>query len=121
MTQKYIQENKYILAAIDASGYDVAAPITDKEKLQFLYETFNSEYGFNIKRVGEFVAMQEWLMGLPSSINIEFQNYDIIQLAKKWGSLPENATEKQEDKLLANYWKFMAMRILSLFKKYKIA
>lgn len=54
MTQKYTQENKYILAAIDASGYDVATPTTDKEKLQFLHDTFHSEYDFNIKRIGEF-------------------------------------------------------------------
>lgn len=118
MVKLYKQENEYILSAIDASGYDVPEPTTNKEKVQFLYDTFHSEYAFMIERVGEYKALQEWLMGLPSSMNIEFVNYNILQLAKKWGSLPENATEKQEEKILSNYWPFMAMRIMGLFRKY---
>jgi hypothetical protein len=121
MAKNYEQINKYILDAIDSSGYDVVTPSTTEGKLRFLYDTFFSEYHWNIERVGQLKAMTEWLQGLPSSINIEFANYAIIQLAKSWGSLPQDATERQEDKLLANYWQFMAMRILSLFKKYKIA
>jgi hypothetical protein len=119
MTKSFTQENAFILEAIDASGYN-QNPLTDREKLQFLLDTFMAEYGWHVKQVGQFKALQNWLMGLPSAINIPFQNYDILQIAKTWGSLPENATEKQEDKLLANYWAFMAMRIISLWKKHNI-
>jgi len=46
-------------------------------------------------------------------------NYKILELAKKWGSLPENPIEKQEDKILNNYWAFMAFQTLKLIEKYK--
>lgn len=110
----------FILEAIDSTGYDRAEPETDKEKLEFLAQTFKSEYGYNIPRYGLQGAIREWLQGLPSSIHLPFQNYIILQNAVEWGRLPANATEKQEDKLLANYWNFMAMRILSLFNRHKI-
>ena len=117
MAYKVIEQ--FIIDAIDAGGYlpENEQPQTDKEKLSFLHETFMSEYGYNIIRHGFQGAVREWLQGLPSSINLPFANYDILQHAVKWGSLPENATEKQEQKLLNNYWNFTAMRIVSLWNK----
>ena len=110
---------KEIISSIDASGYD-KNPGTDKEKLQFLKDTFRSEYGFMIKRVGEQRAFKEWIQGLPSSFNIPFQNNEILKLAKKSGSLPENATEKQENRVLENYWNFMTVKTFQAFKKHKV-
>lgn len=120
MTKAYNQENAYILEAIDGSGYDTELT-TDKEKLKFLHDTFNAEYGWEVKRIGQHKALSGWLQGLPSSVNIAFYNCDILELAKKWGSLPADASEKQEDKILGNYWNFMAMRIISLWHKHGIA
>jgi hypothetical protein len=60
------------------------------------------------------------LQGLPSCLNIVFSNYDIIQLAKSWESLPENATEKQEDKILSNYFNFMAAKFFQLCSQNKV-
>lgn len=117
MTKSYTQENTYIIESIDNSGYSENVLETDKDKLKFLRDTFLAEYGWNIKQDGELKALQNWLMGLPSAINIAFYNHDILQLAKQWQTLPADATEKQEDKVLANYWQFMAMRIISLWKK----
>lgn len=116
MTKPYKQEKQYILDNINADGYDIPEPQTDKGKVQFLYNTFHSEYDFQIERLGQFQALQ----GLPSSISIAFTNYDILQLAQQWGSLPDNATVKQEYKVLENYWRFMAMRIQGLFRQYKL-
>lgn len=59
-------------------------------------------------------------MGLPSSFNIAFTNYDILQLAYKWGSLKETDTESRKDKIIANYFNFIAVKTFQLFKKYKI-
>ena len=117
--KNYEQENAYIISCINADGYD-KAPETVQEKLQFLRDTFKAEYGWNIERIGFQNALREWLAGLPSACTIEFYNHEILQLARKWGSLPENATERQEDKILGNYWNFMAVRIIGLFKQYKI-
>lgn len=109
----------YILEAIDSEGYDVVTS-TPEEKLKFLWKTFNSEYGFMIKRVGAQNAMKEWIMGLPSSFNIEFKNFDIILIAQKWGSLPEVFTDKQADKILENWFNLIACKTFQLFRKYKI-
>jgi hypothetical protein len=111
--------DNYIIDAISTEGYDVEAKTT-KEKLQFLKRTFESEYGHMIPRVGEQKAFSEWIRSLPSTFNIEFYNNEIIELAKKGKSLPENPTEKQEDKILENYWDFIAARTFHLFKKYKV-
>ena len=109
----------YIIESISSEGYDVDLK-TKKEKLQFLKDTFKSEYGHAISTQGEQKAFQNWIQGLPSSFNIEFYNHEILQLAKKSGSLPQNATEKQEDKVLSNYWQFMTVHTFKAFKKYGV-
>ena len=98
--QKRFIEN-YILEAIDGGGYDQDTDtMTPRQKLDFLMQTFKAEYGWLVERKGQFHAMTEWLQGLPSAINIAFMNYDIIELAKGQGSLPLDATDRQEDKIL---------------------
>ncbi len=107
----------YIIDCIDSSDRSLEKePVTAFEKVQFLKKCFESEYGYEAKRVGQVKAMINWLQGLPSCINIEFANYKILQLAKSWGSLPEKATENEEDRILNNYWNLMANKILQLFK-----
>lgn len=123
--QSYKPVEAFILQAIDNSGYDAQPLNSDKEKLQFLADTFKNEYGWSIPRYGIQSAIREWLQGLPSAINLPFYNVDILHYAWLWGSLGHNPSakdknkyqEKEENKLLSNYWQFMAMRILSLFKR----
>lgn len=73
------------------------------EPVKHIFERFNAEYGFAIERQGFFKALTEWLSGL--ALNIPYMNHDII---KTFG-----ITEKQ----LKNYFPFMAMRLMELFKK----
>ena len=115
--------NEYILNAIDSEGYEVTTS-TDAEKLQFLADTFKKEYCFpdNIKRYGSYQnVMEQWLMGLPSSFNIDFENYRIIEISKEWQSIPENATEKQEDRIIEGWFKFIAAKTLQLMAKNKVS
>ena len=116
----YPQVEAYILAGIDASGYDAPEPVTDQEKLQFLADTFKAEYGWAIPRYGVQGAVREWLAGLPSSCNVEFRNHAILQLAETWGLLPKDASEKKQDDLLLNWFNFMAMRIVSMWSRHGI-
>lgn len=110
----------YILNAIDCEGYNVECN-TPEQKLQFLYDTFKSEYGWNISRMGTQRAFAEWLQGLPSSFNIDYTYSDIIRLGKKWGSIPQDATERQEDKLTDNWWNFITVKTFQLMRKHGIA
>lgn len=109
----------YLIDAIDPD-YCEATEGDTQSLINGLETAFNAEYGFMVERVGEQKALAEWLQGLPSAINIEFYNHKILELAVKWGSIPENATEKQEDKILDNYWNFMANKIGQLFRGYHV-
>lgn len=112
----------YLLSCIDGEGYGISLT-TDAEKLQFLADTFKKEYCYpeNFKYYGSLVnVLKNWLMGLPSCYNVDFENYKILELAKSWGSLPIDATEKQEDKILNNWFNWMANKTIQLAKKHKI-
>lgn len=111
--QKY---NQFLLDSIDPTAYEEEA-ITDREKLDFFFRHFLGEVGWNIVRVGELKAMIDYLQGLPSTINIPFENYKILELAKDFGSIAQDASEKEEDKLLENYWSFMANKLIQLDRR----
>ena len=117
-----IKAFNYILNCIDGEGYGKTL-FTDKDKLQFLADTFKSEYCYpqNLKYYGSYSkTFENWLMGLPSCFNVDFSNYDIIRIAKEWESLPLNATEKQEDKIIENWFKFITNKTFQLMKKYNV-
>ena len=114
---KYKENYKnYILSTIqtDNNGKEIT---NNQDKIDYLFNRFYSEYDWSIKRNGKLQAMIDWLQGL--ALDIEYYNYDILELAKMMGSVDENLTEKQEDKILLNYWNFMANIILSMEKDYK--
>jgi|TARA_R100000482_G_scaffold119860_1_gene64717 hypothetical protein len=117
----YIEYKKnyknYILSTIDE---DVEGnPITsDTDKIKYIFDRFNSEYGWRINQVGKIAAMIDWLQGL--ALNIEFYNDAIINLAVRLGSIDENPSEKLQDKVIKNYWHFMANIILSFETKRKV-
>ena len=111
-TKKY-QENfkKYFLEVI--KGEDLPEDIkTDKEKVNFIFERFNSEYNHanNIRRTPNFqMRFAEWLQGL--AINLPYNYNDILELAKK---LLETDQLKNENRIINNYWSFMAYQIIKL-------
>ena len=105
---------KYILSTIEEDGE--GKPLkTDQEKINYIFDRFNSEYGWNIERVGKFKAMTEWLQGL--ALDIEYWNDAIVSLAIKMGSIDPNPSEKLQSKVIENYWAFMANVILSFEPK----
>lgn len=111
----------YILNAIDSTNYGIEKK-TDIEKLQFVADTFKSEYlnEYNLRRYGSIQnVLANWFTGLPSSINIDFENYRIIEIAKEWGwgSLPENSTDAQENKILENWFNLIAFKTIQLMGK----
>ena len=99
----------YILKTINEDGN--GKPLkTEQEKINYIFDRFNSEYGFMVERVGKQKAMTEWLQGL--ALDIEYWNDNIVPLAIKMGSIDENPNEKLQAKVIENYWSFMANVIL---------
>lgn len=110
---KYKENYKnYILDCIDSEIEPVSNLLTRKTKIQYLFKRFNSEYGWNIQRVGKYKAMEEWLGGL--AINIPFTYFDIIELAKEMGSIDSNPSQALKDRVCENYFSFMAQMVLLL-------
>lgn len=102
---------QYIVDSIDI---DVE---TDEDKIRFLFENFNHKHTDNYQMRK---ALEEYLKGLPDYINLPSYDSEKIRMAINFGALPENATEKEKEKILNNYWPFMAKRIMVLFKKYDL-
>ena len=88
---------------------------TDQEKIDCLINRFESEYGWSIDRLGYFKALEEWLSGL--AIPFACYNHEIIDLAVKMGSIDENPSDKLCDRVVDNYFKFMANIIYGLRKE----
>jgi len=107
---------RYIINNIDSSGYQDKAIEADKDKVQFLKDTFCSEFGWRVEQLGEPKALAEYFAGLPSSCTVAFMNQDILELAEKWGSLPSNYTERQAEKILENWWNLLACKTGQLFR-----
>ena len=106
----------YILSTIETDNED--KPIkTDNEKIKYIFDRFNSEYGFMINRVGKQKAMSEWLSGL--ALNIEFYYDDIVKLAVKMGSIDPNPNDKLKNRVEQGYFDFMANIILGFEPKWK--
>ena len=109
--------NKYILECVDFSGYESIKADTDKEKLAELFKVFKSEQGYNISRVGIQTAFKEWVQGLPSCFNVDFENYKILEFAEQIGSIKPNATESEQYKILNNWFNMITIKTFKLMKK----
>lgn len=110
---------RYILECVDSTGYDVEL-VTMVDKIRFLKETFEVEYGHEINRLGYTGALEHWFSGLPSACTIAFYYSDTLEIARAWGSLPDNATERQEQKILDNWFNLIACKTRQLFTGYHL-
>lgn len=105
---------EYILNCVDLDNEGELLK-TDQEKINYIFNRFNSEYSWNIERIGKFRAMSEWLSGL--ALPIEYMYCDIVELAIKLGSINSNPSNKLYDKVCDTYFDFMANIILGLEKE----
>lgn len=112
---KKLQE--YILSTIDGDIYDKELK-TKTQKVRFVMDCFKSEYlhsnNRNQYRSNPSKVLGEWLSGLPSSVNVVFYNYDILNIAVLLDLIPVNANEEEEDKFLNGWFELIASEILSM-------
>ena len=108
----------YILSTIEEDG-EGKAITTESKKIDYIFDRFNSEYGFMIERVGKYKAMSEWLSGL--ALDIEYYDDAILDLAIKMGSINPNPNNKLKNTVTQNYFDFMANIILGFEPKKQAA
>ena len=109
---------EYILSCIE-DDIDGKPLTSDTDKINYIFKRFYSEYGWKVQQVGKFAAMTDWLQGL--ALNIEYWNDAIIDLAVRLGSIDQNPSEKLQDKVCDNYWRFMANIILGFEPQKEVA
>ena len=91
-----------IIDNINFDGYDLPEFTNDFDKVQNVYKTFISEYGWALKQMNQQRAFKEWLQGLPSALTVPFYNYDILNNAKAYGYKLDS--EEKEYNFLDSYW-----------------
>ena len=58
--------------------------------------------------------LADHLMGLPSYLNIDYENYKILEIGKEWGY--DLSSEQKEDVFLSLWFSRMSAVILKLMK-----
>lgn len=107
----------YILDSVYSDDFDTEK-MTDKERIEFLLDTFFEEMCKNDRRrMCVLDLLREWLQGLPSAINIAFSYYDIAVTCKSMGYCKD---ARSEARFINNWWGMLACCILRLAKIYKI-
>lgn len=107
-SKKYYEPlHKFILDRIEFE--DAPYKLSDRQKIEYLLATCKNEAGWC-----SHSTLKEWLMGLPSCINIPFANYEIIELAEWLHG--HKLSEKQTDKVIDNYFSHMAFHILKIHR-----
>lgn len=112
LNKRYGVQFEYLFDCIDTEQIGESA--TDKEKINFVFKTFEDEYGnpYNNRIYpNECERLALYLRGLPSCVNIAFTNYDIIQIGKSWGLCK---TSKAEANFVENWFDVCAFRLIQM-------
>jgi len=109
--QNYIN---YIFNCVETDSED--EPIkTEAEKAKYIIDRFYKEYGFQVDRIGKQKAIAEWLSCL--ALDLPYCYQDIVQLAVDMGSIDPKPGDKLQEKVINNYWSFMANIIILIENK----
>ena len=107
---------KIILDWIDFEERDDVKEWTDFENIQNIYKIFKDEflhpYTLQKAKGNEKKVFSEWLRGLPSCLNFDFYNYDILEAGKKAGFIFEN--DDQEFDFIEKYFDSLASAFYNL-------
>ena len=104
----YHQLKKFLEDRIDFEGYDIR--VNPNRKISQLYDVFEDEYGWAIKRMGEKKAIIEWLQGLPSSLDIPFYYDEISNLLYALGF--DEVKEMEDTEIGDFYYDLLAKTII---------
>lgn len=107
----------YILDSVYSDEIDTES-MTDKERIEFLLDTFFEEkYKDDRRRMCTFELLSEWLQGLPSAISVAFYYGDIAAAVKCIGYCKD---ARSEARFINNWWGILAQNILRLARIYEI-
>ena len=102
------QLKKFLEDRIDFEGYGIK--VNPNRKISQLYDVFEDEYGWAIKRMGEKKAIVEWLQGLPSTLDIPFYYDEISNLLYALGF--DEVKEMEDTEIGDFYYDLLAKTIM---------
>lgn len=114
------------LKEVDTIKLEYGDKVSDtiKDRIEWTINTFKSEQGYNIKKLGLQGAFKEWLQGVPSAIHCPVYYSEILELYYKWNPSKtfktDKAKESFEDKICANWYNYYTVNFFQLAKKYKV-
>ena len=91
----------------------------DFEVLKFFFDTFNEEFNdqYNKRRYPNLQnRIGEYLQGLPSCMDVDYWNDEIIKLGLIWGVLDQSEGRKAE-KFVNNWFNVLGLRICQAAQK----
>ena len=104
----------YILDNLDFDydGKLIHVKPSKDEKIRYLAKRFKREKKWQIEQEGMRPALIDWLSGM--ALPIACYSGDIIDLAIELGSIDENPSDKLCERVVENYFSFMANIILNM-------
>lgn len=93
----YIVNHADFSGYIGYEGFPKSEPEHWAEKVYYLHKIFVSEYGYNIRRMGEYRAFKEWLCGVPSALTVDFCYYDVRKIMREWLDQTEEESARFDD------------------------
>lgn len=107
----------YILDSVYSDEIDTES-MTDKERIEFLLNTFFEEkYKDDRRGMCTFDLLREWLQGLPSAVDVSFSYYDIAVAGEELGYCKD---ARSKERFINNWWGILASNIIRLARIYGI-
>lgn len=94
-----------------------------KQQLEGVINEFKSWYSpYEKKRTpNRYEAMKEFLLGLPSCLDVEYTYYNISQTLKNWyENVGETYKQNDSDKEAIWYYHLVIRELFNLCNKYKV-
>lgn len=95
---EYDEFKKIVINSIDFSEYE-GGDVRDSEKFRKGFESFMSEKSYEIKRQGEKRAFKDYVMGLPSWLNLPYDYYEIKNMLYSIGFDNVKDMDDEEDEV----------------------
>lgn len=99
----------YILESVDdVACQELGFNPTEQGKIKYIKHRFESEVGKWFKG-SKIEALTHWLEGL--ALDIPYLDHDILELARLCGSAEASMSEKLQERIISNYFNFMANQV----------
>jgi hypothetical protein len=108
-----------IISRISFEGYTTDDgrpfdPHTDDDKILLLLNVARDEVKHEFESKGLQGGLEYWLSGLPSCIDLPVYYGEIMEFAVKIGSVSADYTEKEAEKIMNGFYRFIAANILQM-------